>query len=103
MRFVIAFAGWSGAALVLGAYALVSMRKLASDGARFQAMNMVGAVGLATNSAANGAWASAVVNVLWIVIGVVVTLRKPVARRLLRVTRSGPASRDRGQLTSGAS
>jgi hypothetical protein len=83
MRLVIAFAGWSGAALVLGAYALVSMRKQASDSASFQAMNIVGAVGLATSAAANDAWASAVVNVLWIAIGVVVTLRRRPAPQLL--------------------
>jgi hypothetical protein len=68
MSAAIAIAGWSSAALLLGAYALLSMRKLESDGTTFQIMNGIGAAGLATNAAANGAWASTVVNILWIAI-----------------------------------
>ena len=68
MSAAIAITGWSSAALLLGAYALLSMRKLESDGTAFQLLNGVGAAGLATNAAANGAWASTVVNILWIAI-----------------------------------
>jgi hypothetical protein len=43
MSAAIAIAGWSSAALLLGAYALLSMRKLESDGTAFQLLNGVGA------------------------------------------------------------
>lgn len=71
--------GWAGAGVLLAAYALVSARRLAGDGVAFQAMNIGGAVALAVNSAANGAWPSAVLNVIWVAIGAVAVFR--LARR----------------------
>jgi hypothetical protein len=79
---VIAFLGWAGAALVLAAYALVSTKRLAGDGAVFQLMNIVGAVGLAWNSAASHAWPSVAINVAWVGIGAVAMFR--LARRAKR-------------------
>jgi hypothetical protein len=38
--------GWVGAVALLGAYALVSRGRVAGDGATFQVLNLVGAVGL---------------------------------------------------------
>ncbi|HTJ34058.1 MAG TPA: hypothetical protein VL738_12580 [Dactylosporangium sp.] len=76
---MIAFLGWAGAALVLAAYALVSSKKLAGDGATFQLLNIVGAVGLAWNSAASHAWPSVAINVAWVGIGAVAMFR--LARR----------------------
>jgi hypothetical protein len=72
---VIAFLGWAGAALVLAAYALVSTKRLAGDGATFQLMNIVGAVGLAWNSAASRAWPSVAINVAWVGIGALAMYR----------------------------
>ncbi|MEV6931065.1 hypothetical protein AB0M46_42150 [Dactylosporangium sp. NPDC051485] len=71
--------GWVGAALVLAAYALVSSKRLAGDGAVFQVMNILGAVALAVNSAASRAWPSVAVNVAWVGIGAVAMFR--LARR----------------------
>lgn len=68
-------AGWFGAALLLAAYALVSVRRLAAEGALFQGMNLAGGAGLAANSAAAGAAPSVAVNLIWIAIGVVALLR----------------------------
>ena len=55
----IEIAGWTGAVILLGAYALVSMRRLPGDSVTFQLMNIGGSAGVATNSGANDAWASA--------------------------------------------
>jgi hypothetical protein len=41
--------GWVGALALLGAYALVSRGRVAGDGATFQVLNLVGAVGLLVN------------------------------------------------------
>ncbi|WP_394827069.1 CBU_0592 family membrane protein [Pendulispora albinea] len=75
MSTTIAVIGWLSAAILLSAYALVSMRKLESDGATYQVLNIVGSVGLATNSAAMGAWPSVVTNLIWIAIGLVAFAR----------------------------
>ena len=65
---VIAVVGWAGAALLLGAYALVSAGRLAGGGLTFQLMNLGGAAGLAINSAVNGAWPSVALNLVWIAV-----------------------------------
>ena len=72
---VVAAVGWGGAALLLGAYALVSSGRLSGGGITFQVMNLVCAAGLATNSAVNGAWPSVALNLVWIGIGAVTLLR----------------------------
>jgi hypothetical protein len=63
-------AGWSGAALILGAYGLVSTGKLQARAALYQWVNIVGAAGLIINSGWNGAWPSAGLNVVWLCIAV---------------------------------
>jgi hypothetical protein len=77
MTAAIAIAGWSGAGILLAAYALVSLRRLTSDGNAFQIMNIAGAAGIAVNSGSNGAWASAVLNLVWIAIGLAALARRP--------------------------
>lgn len=78
----IAIAGWSGAVVLLAAYALVSLRRLAGESNAFQIMNVVGAAGIALNSGSNGAWASAVLNLVWIAIGIVALVRRASRSRL---------------------
>jgi hypothetical protein len=86
MTAAIAIAGWSGAAILLAAYALISLRRLTADGSAFQIMNIAGAAGIALNSGSNGAWASAVLNLVWIAIGIAA-----LARRAARSRRAGLA------------
>jgi hypothetical protein len=69
MSIAIQIAGWSGAAVLLAAYALTSWHKLASDGSAFQIMNISGAAGIALHSGDRGAWASALLNLVWIAVG----------------------------------
>lgn len=67
--------GWTGAILVLAAYWLVSAGKADARSGTYQSLNIGGALGLVTNSAWNGAIPSAVVNVIWIGIGVYAVMR----------------------------
>jgi hypothetical protein len=68
-------AGWCGAALILGSYALISSGKLQPRSALYQWMNVVGAIGFIINSGWNGAWPSAGLNVVWLGIAVVAMTR----------------------------
>lgn len=63
--------GWIGMALLIGAYALVTTGRIAGPSLTFQLMNLVGGAALMVNSAYYGAWPSAVLNVVWVVIGVI--------------------------------
>jgi len=69
VKIAIEIVGWLGAAGLLAAYALVSARRLNSESAAFQAMNVVAGAALALNAAANGALPSTALNVIWVAIG----------------------------------
>lgn len=78
MDLLIEFMGWAGAAAVLVAYALVSTERVTSRSWSYQLLNISGAAGLVINSAWYGAIPSAVVNVIWIGIGVyALTAKRP--------------------------
>lgn len=70
MANLIELVGWAGALAVLAAYGLVSAQRLSARSVSYQLLNVCGAVGLVINSAWNGAIPSAVVNLIWIGIGV---------------------------------
>ena len=61
--------GWTGAALILLAYLLLSMGKLTGQSALYQWMNVVGAAGFIVNGWWHGALPSAALNVIWMLIG----------------------------------
>lgn len=62
-------AGWTGAALILIAYLLLSMERLTGQSAVYQWMNVVGAAGFTINGWWHGALPSAALNVIWMLIG----------------------------------
>jgi hypothetical protein len=62
-------AGWSGALLILGGYALLTAEKVTSRSPLYQAMNVAGAAGFIVNGWWHGAIPSAVLNVIWMGIG----------------------------------
>ena len=72
---IVNIAGWVGMALLLGAYALVTAGRLPGTGLTFQLMNLVGGALLMVNSAWYGAWPSAVLNLVWVVIGTIGLVR----------------------------
>ena len=62
--------GWSGAALVLIAYALLSMGKLSGSSPRYQIMNILGSLLLVFYLLWKDAVPSAILNVIWCAIGI---------------------------------
>jgi hypothetical protein len=62
-------AGWIGAALILGAYILLSAGKMQGNSPAYQWMNVIGGAGFVLNSGYHGAIPSVAINVLWILIG----------------------------------
>ncbi len=69
LKTFIDFSGWTAAALILGAYALLSFGKIQARSPVYQWMNIVGAAGFIINCSANGAWPSVALNIVWLVIG----------------------------------
>jgi hypothetical protein len=68
-------AGWVGAVLILAGYGLLTAGRLTSRDPAYQWMNVVGAIGFIINSAWHAAWPSAILNVIWVGIGVVALVR----------------------------
>jgi hypothetical protein len=78
--------GWVGAACLLLGYAFVSSGRL-TVGFRYHLLNLAGALGLAINGVAHGAWPSTALNLIWLGIGL----------GALRGARREVPDRDRGQ------
>ena len=88
MTVLVDIAGWIGMALLIGAYALVTTGRILGPSLRFQLMNLVGGALLMVNSAWYGAWPSAALNLVWVVIGTTGLVRA----RLRRTRTAAPAS-----------
>jgi hypothetical protein len=86
---ILTLAGWSGAALLLLTYGLASAGRLDISSPTYQALNLAGALGLALNAVAHLAWPAAVLNTLWVAIG------------LSTLTRLSVDSKARRRLTGG--
>ena len=86
LKLVIEGVGWAGAAAVLVAYGLVSAERVSSRSWTYQLLNIGGALGLVINSSVNGAIPSAVVNLIWIGIGVYALMTAPTANRASKRT-----------------
>ena len=57
--------GWTGAALILLAYLLLSAGRLPARSVAYQGANLLGAIAFAINSGWHGAVPSAALNVVW--------------------------------------
>ena len=66
---IVEVVGWTGAVMMLAAYVLLSLGKIASNSVTYQALNIGGAAGFIVNGWANGAMPSAVLNIIWMMIG----------------------------------
>lgn len=75
IRFLVDVAGWLGAGALLSAYALVSSGRLRGRAIGFQLLNLAGAVGLLVNGVYHGAWPSAGLNSVWLVVGLTALTR----------------------------
>lgn len=63
--------GWAAALSILLAYGLLTAGRLTARSPAYQWMNVAGAAGFIVNSGVNGAYPSAVLNVIWMGIGAV--------------------------------
>jgi hypothetical protein len=70
MKLAVEIAGWAGAVLILGSYALLSLGKLRAESLTYQLMNVFGAAGFVVNSGWYGALPSAAMNLVWMGIGI---------------------------------
>jgi len=70
MKVAVEVIGWIGAALIPGAYAVLSTGRLRAESLTYQLMNILGAAGFVVNSGWNGALPSAAMNVIWMGIGI---------------------------------
>ena len=71
VEIAVEIAGWTGAALILGAYILVTAGRVTGQSPLFQWMNVAGAIGFIINGWWHRALPSAVLNVIWAAIGLV--------------------------------
>jgi hypothetical protein len=76
-------AGWTGAALILGGYVLVTAGRVTGQSPLFQWMNVAGAIGFIINGWWHRALPSAVLNVIWAAIGLMA---------LWKIARSGSST-----------
>jgi hypothetical protein len=74
-RWLVEIAGWGGAVLILLAYLLLSAGRLTGQSLAYQTMNVVGAAGFVINGWWHGALPSAVLYVLWLLIGAIASWR----------------------------
>jgi hypothetical protein len=78
-------AGWIGMVLLIGAYALVTAGRILGTSLLFQLMNLVGGALLMVNSGYYGAWPSAALNLVWVVIDTTGLVRAGLRRSRTRV------------------
>lgn len=69
LRYVIEIIGWLAAALMLSAYLLLTMGKLSARSNMYHWFNALSGAGFIINSGWNGAYPSAFINVVWMLIG----------------------------------
>jgi hypothetical protein len=91
---VIAAIGWVGALGVLLAYGLNHRGRMLPHDASYLALNTIGSVGLLISCASAGAWPSAVVNVIWLLIGI------PSIVTAVRARRHTPVPRPAAEVTA---
>lgn len=84
-QLLITLAGWTGAISAVVAYGLVTMQRISPDSLLFQGLNIIGAGLLSVSASVHSAWPSAVVNVIWVAIGVYAV------RALWNARRAAPA------------
>lgn len=85
---LIALCGWIGTVIVLGAYVLVSTRRIEPGSRLYGGANVVGSLGLGINAYANSAWPLVALNVVWMMVGAynLITHRRAVARHVSEST-----------------
>ncbi len=79
MKAAIEVIGWTAAAMMLGAYVLLTLGRLSSRSSLYHWLNFLAGAGFIVNSGWNGAYPSAFINVVWAMIGLYGILRRSMA------------------------
>ena len=69
MKILIEIIGWTAAAMMLSAYMLLTSGRLSSRSRLYQWLNVLSGAGFIVNSGWNGAYPSAFLNLIWMLIG----------------------------------
>ena len=78
---LIEIVGWVGAAIVIGAFALVSYGSVGGRSRVYQALNALGGLLLAANTIWHRAWPASAVNIIWMGIAVGALVLGPAPHR----------------------
>lgn len=76
MNLLIETLGWIASVLIVGAYALNLRGALSANDPRYIWSNIVGGVFFVVNTIHHGAYPSALVNVIWVIIALAALLKK---------------------------
>jgi hypothetical protein len=68
-KLIIEVIGWAAAAMMLSAYLLLTAGKIIASSRLYQWLNVLSGAGFIINSGWNGAYPSAFINVVWMMIG----------------------------------
>lgn len=71
MQLLIDILGYTGMIMLLAAFGLISMNKVTANNASYQWMNLIGGIFLMINTYYYGAFPSAVLNLVWLIIAFV--------------------------------
>ncbi|MCK9344864.1 MAG: hypothetical protein M0P64_01910 [Candidatus Pacebacteria bacterium] len=77
MEILIQTAGWVGSFLIVLAYFLISYKKIDAGSKAYQAMNLLGALGVGVNVFHQEAWPAVALQVVWGIIAVLALMKKP--------------------------
>lgn len=77
MNMLIEILGWIASVLIVGAYAFNLRGTLSVKDPRYIWSNIVGGTFFVINTYHHGAYPSALVNVIWVIIAVTALIRKP--------------------------
>ena len=76
METLIQIVGWGGTFLIVFAYFLVSYKKVDGSSKIYQAMNLLGAIGVGVNVFHQQAWPAVALQVVWGIIAIVALIKK---------------------------
>lgn len=76
METLVQIVGWIGTFLIVFAYFLVSYQKISGDSKIYQAMNLLGAIGVGANVFNQQAWPAVALQVVWAIIAISALVKK---------------------------
>ena len=76
METLIQIAGWVGTFFIVFAYFLVSYKKVDGDSKIYQAMNLLGAIGVGVNVFHQHAWPAVALQIVWGIIAIIALVKR---------------------------